>query len=181
MKEFETNTGEEILGFVNEHIAYLVGKQITAFYTPYIDVNYELENDTWDTEIAFEIEDLIICIDYRIVSDILIVYGKKSEFALDDDTILSIIPSDNQYGGTKLHRAIYSNIIGKTIKDVKVNLFSEEFCINCVTDETRPAGGDYFDTIHIEFADDTALCICADDVSCGDLIIWYDDGIEWEW
>lgn len=65
---------------------------------------------------------------------------------------------------------------GSSIIDYELNKFGDEYIINPVTNETRPANGNYFKEIIFQLSNNKKLCICAENAEAdGYCDIWMEN------
>ena len=155
---YEFKTWTDFSDFIKDNKDSIVGQRINGLYW-----NGGMGCGMSDGPIVFLLDKICICMEYYLLSDIVIYTFSQQQ--LNADMTLNFLYKDIPESRNVKHFVWLDETLplrGRKIKDISLCKFSHKFEINPSTGETRPDGGDYFSTIVCNLDNGWKLCICAE-------------------
>lgn len=158
MKKYHFTEAEPLIKFIDDNRNVIIGSTLKYLHTLYWPFRGRISYS--EKPVILEFDDFCVVIKYFVYSDIEIMVGTKEELIVDNDLLFNVSDVFVDYYGEEFENGVEKELLeNRKITDIKIDRFSEEFEFN-IHGDTRPAGGDYFDTIRICMDSGLSLCIC---------------------
>ena len=157
-REFRFTEALPLIQCIEQNKDKLIGKKILHYYR-------DSYTGIGESPAVFIIDNMAMIVFYHWYSCMDVVVVDKESF-LNDPSLRFLykdIPGSRNVCYTEYRYDDMVNFVGKRIKKITVEKFSDAHETRQSLGGTRPKGGDYFKTISVQMSNGKAFYICAED------------------